>query len=96
VFGVPANAGAMKATTRLKAKIETNTFMIVSSDLGTREANQHKTAAGRWTLVRSWPFSTTEAGVDDLRNLASGSLPICISPLLCAAFNHQILISARR
>src|SRR5882724_10622776 len=28
VFGAPANAGAVKATTRLKARIETNAFMI--------------------------------------------------------------------
>ena len=28
VFGVPANAGAVKATTRLKARIDTNAFMM--------------------------------------------------------------------
>ena len=28
VFGVPANAGAVKATTTLKARIDTNAFMM--------------------------------------------------------------------
>ena len=44
VFGVPANAGALKATTRLKARIETNAFMIVSSDLGTTALGAQKAA----------------------------------------------------
>ena len=48
VFGVPvaANAGAVKATTRLKARIEANAFMMGLLRLQRPVSNHHKAAPG--------------------------------------------------
>jgi hypothetical protein len=48
VLGVPANAGAVKATTRPNARIETNVFIRISSDAVTSQASQYKTSLRWW------------------------------------------------
>jgi hypothetical protein len=46
-FGVPANAGAVKPRQGSRRELKLTLSLIVSSDLTTREANQHKTAPPR-------------------------------------------------
>ena len=48
VFTAPANAGAVKATTRLKARTETNVFIRISSRAVTSQASQYKTSLRWW------------------------------------------------
>src|SRR5262249_40270950 len=83
-----AKAVAVKARVRLKARIETSAFMIVSSGYREHEASQRKTALGWWKHAtecrdrrdlspQCWDF-VTSASSEGLNVLVGGLLRLVL------------------